>query len=212
MVCPGPVIWINGWPGVGKLTIAETLVMLLGVERAILVDFKTMDFSGPADQSTDDMRRANAFTQFVENPKQMSKAVVFVDFCTVSWDNSSVAEEYREAAQRSGRRFVPVYLTCEISENLKRVKSLERKSSLRGKLMDPTTINEVRKAETLFEFPDIQGLEIDVTCLEAHEAASLIRAYLDGKSRPSPKRPAKIVGLASKPPQTPVKKPKSPRR
>ena len=33
-----PLVWINGFPGTGKYTVAKQLVAMLGNERAVLID------------------------------------------------------------------------------------------------------------------------------------------------------------------------------
>lgn len=38
MMAVAPLVWINGFPGTGKNTIAKQLISLLGNEKAILID------------------------------------------------------------------------------------------------------------------------------------------------------------------------------
>ncbi|EPE09586.1 hypothetical protein F503_07362 [Ophiostoma piceae UAMH 11346] len=35
---PQPVVWINGWPAMGKQTVAQCLAQILGRDRAVLID------------------------------------------------------------------------------------------------------------------------------------------------------------------------------
>ncbi|KAL2136505.1 hypothetical protein VTI74DRAFT_3330 [Chaetomium olivicolor] len=39
---PGPLVYINGWPGIGKKTVAECLTMLLGKDRSLLIDVRSL--------------------------------------------------------------------------------------------------------------------------------------------------------------------------
>ncbi|KAL1836872.1 hypothetical protein VTJ49DRAFT_4538 [Mycothermus thermophilus] len=39
---PAPLVFINGWPGVGKDTVAECLTLLLGKDKALLVDVRSV--------------------------------------------------------------------------------------------------------------------------------------------------------------------------
>lgn len=43
--CPGPVVFLNGWSGVGKLSLAQTLQMIRGPDRFVVVDHRP---PGPA--------------------------------------------------------------------------------------------------------------------------------------------------------------------
>ncbi|KAK4170107.1 hypothetical protein QBC43DRAFT_339897 [Cladorrhinum sp. PSN259] len=43
---PSPLVYINGWPGVGKEAVAECLNLLLGKDKSVLVDVRSVGLDG----------------------------------------------------------------------------------------------------------------------------------------------------------------------
>lgn len=80
---PGPVIWINGFPGTGKLTIARELARIymlsILIDNHKLIDPVAARFSRdhPQYQIERKRRREWAFENFVFEPARLSEAVIF---------------------------------------------------------------------------------------------------------------------------------------
>lgn len=89
-----PLVWINGFPGTGKCTIAKQLVALLGKERAILIDNHQLIDPVEADmtrshpeyinirrhpdyQTRRKEKRGAIFEQYVEKQSMFSTIIIF---------------------------------------------------------------------------------------------------------------------------------------
>jgi len=129
------IIVLNGYPGVGKLTIGRELAKLL---EARLVDIHTL------------YNLAFALTEFrppdfyetVRHTEQIADDLIAtlpndvpVVFTTVLTGKSAwVIEEWQRFCERGDRRppLVMVHLVCDLEENVRRIQSPERKG--KGKL------------------------------------------------------------------------------
>lgn len=123
----------------------------------------------------------------------------------------SAAKECRATSDASGRPFVPVYLMCQEEENMRRVQSLERRYSSSSSLpgapspsspsapmsgappsypFPPSSRDRVNRAglaralregRELLLFEGAKGLDLNVTELEAHEAAMEILSFVNAE-------------------------------
>lgn len=120
----------------------------------------------------------------------------------------SAAKQCLATSQASGRPFLPVYLICQEEENMRRVQSLERRysssSSLPGTPSTSPSITRapfsfpsppssrdrvkcaglaraLREGRDLFLFEDVKALDLNVTDLEAHEAAMDILSFVNAE-------------------------------
>ncbi|KAF2498953.1 hypothetical protein BU16DRAFT_455409 [Lophium mytilinum] len=180
-----PFIWINAFPGTGKLTITTHLLPLLSnnpestpllIHNHKLIDpvSKTHARDHPDYQTERKRVRDDAFATYVEDPSTLNKIVIFTDFQTQNSLGRAVANEYLDAARRAGRRFVPIYLTCDVTENVRRMVSEERVGGGMTKLVDARVLEEMRERCELFRFKDLAGVELDVTTLTPERAAELL--------------------------------------
>lgn len=263
---PGALVWINGFPGVGKLTIAQWLHRLLGTDRSVIVDhqsqlahsngggaamlpptpeveitdpFFSMPGAAPTFGGTGWGRRTSgksSLPDIISRPENTHK-IIIVTSCVLSSTVPSLdpqgekdqgaegvsklqgsedvavsaAKECRMASDASGRPFIPVYLTCQEEENMRRVQSLERRYSSSSSLpgapsptspsapmshpplsypSPPSSRDRVNRAglaralrdgRELFSFESGKGLDLNVTELEAHEAAMEILSFVNGE-------------------------------
>ncbi|EHK45326.1 uncharacterized protein TrAtP1_003604 [Trichoderma atroviride] len=182
---PSPVLWINGFPGTGKLTIARELARIyipsILIDNHQLIDPVAARYSRdhPQYQIERKRRREWAFENFVWEPTRLS-AVIFTDFQSDNELGTDTAQEYRDAAQKAGRPFIPVYLSCEIEANIMRATSAERAQGTTTKLTCPDTIKDLRTKCKLFQFGDpYEEFHIDTTNLAPREAALMIRAHIE---------------------------------
>jgi hypothetical protein len=123
-------------------------------------------------------------------PSQLSHAnpfhlplITVVDFQSNNELGRSVATEYQTAARQSGRLFLPIYLSCDVAENLRRVGSLERVNSGTKRLLSGPVLQDIRSRCELFRFDIPEGFDINVTRLLPTEAATEILAYVGSRVR-----------------------------
>ncbi|KAI4615905.1 hypothetical protein J4E83_006573 [Alternaria metachromatica] len=127
-----PVVWINSFPGCGKLTIASVM-KTLHTDMILLDNHKLIDpveakfpRSHPDYQKERHRYRQHIFREHVSNPAMLSQVVVFTDYQSHNPLGQKVAEEYREAARTAGRPFKPVYIVCDVEENIRRIAAAGR--------------------------------------------------------------------------------------
>jgi hypothetical protein len=92
--------------------------------------------------------------------------------------DAKIAQEFRTAAKKSGRRFLPVYLKCSDEENQRRASTEERKRSQVNKLVDATILKKLKANNVLFYFHEEPHFTLDVTYLTPDEAAEQIYEYI----------------------------------
>ncbi|KAI0125593.1 hypothetical protein BJ170DRAFT_439402 [Xylariales sp. AK1849] len=157
---PGPLIWMNGFPGVGKLTIARELLKLLGEQNAILIDnHELIDLVAiPRDHPEyHDQRRVvhqAALTEWIFDLEAIAKTIIFTDFQAADEMGLAIAREYQDAAAKSNRLFLPVYVASDLEENMRRVITQERRDGAKAKLVDAVTLERLLSRYTLFVFED----------------------------------------------------------
>ncbi|EON98532.1 hypothetical protein UCRPA7_5889 [Phaeoacremonium minimum UCRPA7] len=181
-----PLILINGWPGVGKQTVAEMLALLLGEDKAHLVDDNNfvgtvhLPHGHPDFEKSKREDRDTAFANFVEDASSLGKITIFTDCQADTIEGRSVAQEYEATAARSNRALIPIYLDCQLEENLRRVQTLERRTSLKDKIRSPKEARSVRnEGGRLFVFPDHNGLTLNITNMAPGEAAISILGFMN---------------------------------
>lgn len=134
-----PIILLNGWPGVGKDTVAETLKLLLGDDKADLVDWskgQTENFQPlPEDDDTvaHKVQRDACFQGQVEHPNKLSKIIICTDCLPDTPEGRRMAQQFEIVANRCHRLLIPVYLDCQLDENMRRIENAERRVSLKDK-------------------------------------------------------------------------------
>ena len=203
-----PFIWINGFPGTGKHTIAKLLATLLDgdpvvIDNHSLIDPVAKKFSRdhPSYQQARRQEREAVFKKLAEDITFRSRIVIFTgerkqphltfvvpisnfasrlitDFQSDDEIGSSVAREYKAAALRAGRTFLPIYLECDIEENKRRIASSQRKSGGTTKLLDPDTLAGMRARCKLFRFDGVKAITCDVTDMGSNEAAEVLERDL----------------------------------
>jgi len=87
--------------------------------------------------------------------------------------------EYEAAARTSGRPFLPIYVSCDVAENLRRITSLERATSGTKKLLSGEVLKDMRSRCELFCFDVPEAFKIDTTRLAPTEAAMKILAFIN---------------------------------
>lgn len=271
---PGAIVWLNGFPGVGKLTIAQWLHRLLGTDRSVILDHQSQlahaNGAGgagaaallpptPEVEITDPFfalpgaagtaggggggrgRRGtgSSLPELVNRPENARRTVI-VTSCVLSpglkdekekgEEVDGEKEEQGEKVEQGGpgseeaavsaakqcladsldsnRPFLPVYLTCQEEENMRRVQSLERRYSSSSSLPPPPSSSttptrpplsypspptsrdrvnraslarNLRNGRDLFLFDGVKSLDLNVTDLEAHQAAMDILGFVNSE-------------------------------
>lgn len=190
-VPPSPIIHINGFPGVGKLTVARALRALFRshhlsarlVDNHLLIDPASAILKRTEEgyQSLRRALRAAVFEPLAENPTTYEHSYIFTDNQSTDLVGASVCAEYAEVARRRGCVLVSVVLSCDEATNLQRVGSSERVAR-GGKLVDVSMLKLFRDKTVIHRFnkEDAVGrtLEVDVTRLSPEESATIIFRYV----------------------------------
>ena|SRR5689334_5488099 len=175
------IIFINGWPGVGKLTVARQLVAamdgrLLDAHTIYNVAFYLTEFRSPAFYETVRGVRDIAFDRVADLP-----AAVPVVMTNAFATGSDWAQEnwnaVRALADRQGAKLFFVELDCSAAENQRRIQFEDR--GLLGKPRDPSLIVEKRQLRSLLRPADADHLLcLDNTSLSPQACADEIVAWV----------------------------------
>lgn len=175
-----PIIYINGFPGVGKYTIAQKLVKIL--ENSKLIDNHLLinpvdaiiDRKCPDYQKIRKTIRKSVLDIISENIYTFNNIYIFTDSQSIS--DCSVCKEYETAANKRNCIFIPITLTCSIEENLNRIVSQDR--SLKGKLTSKDIFRSLIEEEEPFRFDTKYHLEIDITNINSDNCAQIIKNHI----------------------------------
>ncbi|EWY90169.1 hypothetical protein FOYG_07778 [Fusarium oxysporum NRRL 32931] len=181
-----PVVWINGFPGTGKKTIADAMKQLdpsiLVLDNHKLIDpvAEVISRDHPEYNTQRKQYRQTILQRHVLHPSSHDLLVVFTDFQSDNELGQSVAHEYANAASYAGRPFLPVYLTCGLEANIERVDHAEQVASGTTKLLDQWLLRDTKGRCELFKFQGYLGLMIDSTEKTALENAKNILDTVEG--------------------------------
>lgn len=186
---PQPIVYINGWPGVGKLTVARELGAKLGAGRTRLVHNHllidpagaVLPRSSAGYQPLRRALRAAVFGSLATAPDTFDFIYVFTDFQSSDGLGSAVAQEYADAARARGCVFVPIIMTCSVRQNVIRAGGSDRIRDGHGKLTDLNLIMDMRTQEGtgIASFGGDSELELDVTDIKPEEAAKIIAEHVE---------------------------------
>lgn len=187
------IIHLNGWPGVGKLTIGCELAALTG---ARLLDNHTIinpaealfDRRDPLNRSLRQAVRAVIFEHLV---RMRPGPLILTDALSDDPFDSAVFDDYRTLAKQRGAALVAVVLDCAPEENAQRLVVAGRAE--RRKLTDPGILASLRADHRLLRAPGLPLVELDVGALAPAEAAAILaqrcRALVESPSQPAESTP-----------------------
>lgn len=182
------IININGWPGVGKLSVAQQVVKhiggrLLDNHTIYNVAFSLCELRTPAFHETVRAVRDIAFRRVIALAVDVP-VVLTSAYSDTPWGRENWAV-IRDMADTRGSPLCVVVLDCSLEENLRRLQTPER-AHLR-KLIDPAPLIAGRDAYDLLEAGGDHGLRFDTSALSADEAANRILTWLSNERllRPS---------------------------
>ncbi|KAK0747745.1 hypothetical protein B0T21DRAFT_406337 [Apiosordaria backusii] len=229
---PAPLIHINGSPGVGKETVAELLTSILGDDKSMLIDVRSLGFESGAsadhthkhlltpehphyfsfdvdmescDSTPNNWDPSNAENKTPETPcnadnltrilsksSDTSRTAVLPAFAPDTAAGRAFVRTLENAAESSGRLFIPVTLECAAPERLRRKLSLQRQCSYKiRRPSEPTTLGSTIAPQSVeqVENENVQhklaasahgGLNLDITSLNTFAAALQIVEHANG--------------------------------
>jgi hypothetical protein len=185
----GQFVYINGYAGVGKLTIAKSLLPLLQqpaklVDNHLLIDpvAALLPRTSANYQSLRKSIRQLMLSAICLSAELSEATVVFTDQQSSSPLGSSVAREYEAAAVQRRSQFLSVRIECDEEEHLRRAVSDDRKKGLTTKLTNEAIIRQMREEEDVFMFGGDNEFTIDVTYLSPYQAAQCISDFVHGRT------------------------------
>lgn len=184
---PAFVIYINGYPGVGKLTIARALQNLIPNSKILhnheLIDpvEKQCPRGSMLYQTHRAEYRQSRLQPIASDPSLRETTFIFTDSQT---EHNECMSDYTDlAGGQWGRRFYTVILHCEAKENERRLVLPGRGGEENGKLTEVERLRQYRERTTIYKFGDADEIEIDVTEVEPEEAARRILEFVLRRER-----------------------------
>jgi hypothetical protein len=180
------MIHLIGSPGVGKYTIGSRVARELGARfvdnhSVANVIFQVLDQDGvkplPDGVWPRVMQVRRAVLDTIANLSPRHLSFVFTNY--LRGDDPAEEAAMQDLVSLAGERgsvFVPVLLSCETEELLRRVVSPDRRE--RMKLVDPVRARFLNDEVPRFETAHPNTLRLDVTRISADEAASLIARHV----------------------------------
>jgi len=168
----GRLLYINGAPGVGKLTIARQMAKRLNARvldnHAIYnVGFALADFRSPAFYDAVRAVRTTAYEQILRLPDNEIVILTAADFDDSQWGR----ENWQAVVRLAEERRWPLYsivLRCDPAEHRRRIIDKDREG--RGKLRDADAVATMTM-RPLARADGSRCTELDVTMMAAEDAA-----------------------------------------
>ncbi|KAL7953302.1 hypothetical protein V8C34DRAFT_318285 [Trichoderma compactum] len=155
-------IYINGYPGVGKLIIAKKLEKLIPSSKI----YHNRLFIDPVAPLVD------RHSPHYHDIRTSFRRHILSTIATTG------AEDYRDAANKRGVPFTSIILRCQLEENVIRVLGEGRGAGFNTKLTDPEALKRIRQEEDIYTFGGPYELEIDITNITPIGAAQQIYEHL----------------------------------
>lgn len=169
------IVHLNGWPGVGKFTIGRALATRLSarlIDNHLLHDVALVctHFSDPDRWPLYEAVRGAAYAALAKRPA--SEIFVMTNaFCVASEKELVGWQHVVELAVARNCPLIPVVLTAETEENVRRLESATRSNR---KLKDSATFHSFIATDAI-QRPDVPELiELDVTHMSAENAAETV--------------------------------------
>lgn len=175
----GQLIYINGAPGVGKLTIARLMADQLNARvldnHAIYnVGFALTDFRSLAFYAAVRAVRAAAYDQILHLPEHEIVILTAADFDDSDWGR----ENWQAVTQLASDRQWPFYvivLTCEPDEHRRRIVADDREG--RGKLRDANAVTRLSQRPLIRGSGD-RTATLDITNMTAADASEQLIMWM----------------------------------
>lgn len=178
------IIHINGFPGVGKLTVAQLLAERLNarlIDNHSLINAARVPWEHGTDEYIELLRRiaAEVYADLAKQPKD--EIQIFTNALANEYaPDPSRFKAIQELAARRGVPFVPVLLECDYDENVKRL-CVESRAD-KQKLRDVDVLKDIYANYTRLHPDDHPNqLRIDTTANAPEKTADAILAFLAEK-------------------------------
>ncbi len=174
------IIVLNGYPGVGKLTIGQKLAALLNgrlldIHTVYNVAFALTTFRTPAFMETVEKIEAIAHDLIHQLPPHEPVVLTTVIAGESDWGD---AEWNRLVALGDARPpFCVVHISCSLDENINRIQSAGRDQKSKPRDPDMARRNQTQ-AQPLAGLQAANLLQLDTTALSADEAAQAISQWV----------------------------------
>jgi hypothetical protein len=170
------IILFNGYPGVGKMTIATHLLKLLRssypspvhlIDRNLLIDpVQAIEpDQGPKHRQLIKTVRKAIFDGIKEigDPKA---TIIMTEFLCTREASKHMFQEYLDVAQFRGLPLIYVEINCSTKENMARVVNPKRKRYI-SKLTDKDRLQEMVLSDTLLDPADSIDLKgVEIRCID----------------------------------------------
>lgn len=171
---------LNGYPGVGKLTIGRELAKMLGgklldIHSVYNVAFALTEFKSQEFIDTVEKIEAIAHDLIHKLPSKQPVILTTVLARESDWGD----DEWRRIVKLGMARppFCIVHVSCNLEENKRRIRSEER--TLMLKLRDPeTAIRNQSEGKKLYGQKEPNLLHIDTSDMEPIEAAKSVSNWI----------------------------------
>lgn len=182
---PPSIIYLIGAPAVGKYTVARAIAHING---AAVVDNQLINLpifslltEWPDAEVTKGMWREieyvrDAVFRMIEEVVPRSVSYVLTNALEDDSEALLLFERIKSMAASRGSLFLPVLLTCDVHEQLRRIPGPER--TQRMKMDDPEKARSYIENTTFFVPNDENLLTMDTTVSEPHDIAESILAEL----------------------------------
>lgn len=185
------IVYLVGFPGVGKLTVARGLAQLL---KAKIVDNHWInnpifglihnDRITPLPIGVWD-QVAKVRQAVLETIATLSAPEANFILTHAGYDDDpedrKIYGAIAKTAERRGAIFVPVRLLCEEAELTRRVVSPERASRLKS--MDPEAVFREASTREVLKIDHPNGMTLDITAISPQESARLILGHIEACPR-----------------------------
>lgn len=175
-------VYINGYPGVGKLTVAKELRKLIPSSKVVdnhsLIDpvAKKYERWMPEYYPMRKEVRSSALNEAIASTPDVT--YIFTDSQSSDEIGSGTAREYEASAKKRDCPFVSIILSCHLEENMRRLQAVGRGGSSNTKLTDLGIFRMVRETEDIYHFGGLMELDLDVTEHSATATAKKIHAFI----------------------------------
>jgi len=173
------IIVLNGYPGVGKLTIGRALAQtlqgrLLDIHTVYNVAFALTEFKSPAFRDTVERVEAIAHELILKRPA--GEPIVLTTVLAGQSDWGDAEWDKMVALAKNRPPFCVVHVHCDLAENERRIQSPER--DIKHKPRDPDMARRNQtEAKPLYGLDAQHLLQLDVTKQTPQDAADQIAQW-----------------------------------
>lgn len=179
------ILLLNGYPGVGKYTIAKELAETINaklidnhlISNPIMSLFDTnQPYPKDVWEHTSQIRKTvmNAI-KTLSSSRDFSYIFTNVLYQRNTQDQE-IYQQIKNLADAVSSQFIPIELTCDLSENQNRI--IQPSRSARFKMTCPDALRRSRDNHTLLAIEHDHLLKLEITTQQPHQSAAAILDHL----------------------------------